>query len=143
MTKEREGQEVSAGIVDDGQGTARERRFLLGLGADVEALAEGLRWLPDRLPYVYNIQARAGVSDEQDVLLLVKGVGEEGPEIAFHTGRTMVEALLSYPARLRAGKVKFKPDDFPPSNYEEIAAYVNRTVEHSRATWWRRTQSAE
>jgi len=75
--------------------------------------------------------------------MLVKAVGEEYPVIAFHSGRTMVSTLLSWTARVRAGKVVWKQDEFPPGNYDAIEAYIRGEVEHVRKTWWGRSQGGE
>ncbi len=116
------------------QASARELRFLEGLGADVEALGESLRWIPGREPLVYNIQLRAGVREQQDVLMLVKAVGEGGALVAFHSGRTMIDALLSWPGRLRAGKVNWKQDEYTPTNYEGIERFIKGWVLHIEMT---------
>lgn len=120
----------------------REARMLIEKGEQLEALGENLRWLPDRWPYVYNIQCRAAIRDNAEAMLLVKAVGEGGPLIAFHSSLTIAGALATYAARARAGKVKWKEDEYPPKNYAEISAGVIDQVEHVRKTWWGRSQGS-
>lgn len=114
--------------------SAWQERHLITWGLDVEALGETLRRLPNRWPFVYNVQLRLPIRDNADVLMLVKAVGEGGPVIAFHGGRTMVTALITWPARVRAGKVEWREDIYPPGNYAEIEDYILKEVEYFEKT---------
>lgn len=108
---------------------AATQRILVEMGMKVEAFGQAVRHLKQRPPHVYNIQLRSPVRTSHDVLMLVKAVGESGPVIAFHTGATMAEAVLTWASRLNAGRIKWREDDYPPSNYEEIAGFIEAEVE--------------
>lgn len=127
-------QQKDNAIPDPGYARRVTERYMLGLGEDIEALMECLRWLPGRQPYVYQIQLRAPMRDQQDWLMLIKGVGEEGPVIAFHSGRTPAECMLTYPPRMRAGKLTWREDEYTPDKYPEIAEHIQNHIRHMEAT---------
>lgn len=127
-------QQESSMIQEPGMRHARDQRYIIELGIDIEAFGESLRWLPERQPYVYQIQLRAPVRDEQDWSMLIKASEESEPVIAFHSGRTAPEAIRTYARRLRAGKLKWREDEYPPDKFAEIAQYIEKWVEHITKT---------
>jgi len=104
-------------------------RLLMEAGKSLHAFGDSLRWLKQRPPQIYNIQFRWPIRAQQEVLMMVKAVSEVGPVIAFHSDRTVVTCIISWSSRLSAGRIKWKADDKPPSNYEQIAEHVTKEVE--------------
>lgn len=109
---------------------ASTRRILMEWGMQIEAFGEAVRLREDQPRQVYNIQLRAITRNGQDVLMLVKAVGEEGPLIAFHSGTSMRNAILTWPARLNAGRIAWREDEYPPDKYDEIKKYINSELEY-------------
>ncbi len=131
MAKEQEVVKVVPEVQQLERLSARESRIMVEWGLEVEALKETLRHVPGRMPFVYNLQLRAPVKDTHGYLMLIKAVGESGPVVAFHSDRTLVDCLLTYAPRVRAGKIEWREDEFPPSNFDEIAEYILDEVEYA------------
>lgn len=109
---------------------AAGQRALLDLGKGLQAFGISLRWLKQRPPHVYNIQFRQPIREMQETLMLVKAVSEDGPVIAFHSDASVVACIHSWSTRLSAGRIKWREDEYPPSNYEQIKAFILKEVEY-------------
>ncbi len=122
---------------------AAMQRIFFAMGARLESFGQSVRWDRHDKVLVYNVQLRAAIREQQDVLMMVKGVGPDGPVIAFHSDRTMIDCIESWPARLNAGKISWKEDEFPPKNYQQIMIYAIAQLEYHLQHWGDAPQGSE
>lgn len=99
-------------------------RFYVEHGERLQNLEFMLTWRVKAQLFVYKLEVRWPLTQEGDLLCILKAVSTEGPLIAFHSDRTIVAVLGSLSGRLRAGKLKWRVDEYPPTNYEEIAGAI-------------------
>ncbi len=63
-------------------------------------------------PTLLGLSIRCDPADERGVLVIAKGLGEDGPVVAFHRGETIVEAVQGMSRRLKNQTAKWKEDEF-------------------------------
>lgn len=63
-------------------------------------------------PELYELKIKCDRSDPQGVLVMAKGVGEDGYLVAFHRGETVVEAVVGITRRLKNHTLKWKRDEY-------------------------------
>lgn len=63
-------------------------------------------------PTLTEIRIRCDPSDEMGVLIIAKGLSEDGPVVAFHRGETIVEAVQGMARRLKNQTAKWKEDQY-------------------------------
>lgn len=61
-------------------------------------------------PELLGLRVSCDASDERGVLIVVKGLGEDGYLVAFHRGESIVEALQGVANRLKNHTLKWKED---------------------------------
>lgn len=67
-------------------------------------------------PTLTEIRIRCDPDDDMGVLIIAKGLSEDGPVVAFHRGETIVEALTGMARRLKNQSAKWKEDEYGKSN---------------------------
>jgi len=120
-------QETEAGL-EFTAGRAALLRHYVSQGEAIENLRFATVWQPNRVVWMYNMFIRFPRKDTEDHLVIVKGVSEEGPVIAFHGGSGLVAALLSFGDRYRRGKLNWRPDEEPPQSYVEYEVHIRGRV---------------
>lgn len=63
-------------------------------------------------PTLTEVRIKCDPSDEQGVLVVVKGHSDDGPVVAFHRGESVVEALQGVCARLSNHTLKWREDQY-------------------------------
>lgn len=63
-------------------------------------------------PVLLGFNVRCAPDDEQGVLVIAKGLSEDGPVVAFHRGETIVEAVQGMARRLKNETAKWRRDEF-------------------------------
>lgn len=62
---------------------------------------------------VVDVRIKETPDGQDPYLIMVKGYDAEGtPVIAFHSGGTVLEGLASCARRLKAGQMKWRPDEY-------------------------------
>lgn len=62
-------------------------------------------------PALIELRIKCDSSDEMGVLVIAKGLSEDGPVIAFHRDENVVAALSGMASRLRNQTAKWKKDE--------------------------------
>jgi len=63
-------------------------------------------------PTLTELRVRCDPEDEMGVLVVAKGLSEDGPVVAFHRGETIVEAVQGMARRLKNQTAKWKEDEY-------------------------------
>jgi len=105
--------------VADELGVAEVVRFYSEVGRDVVALGRMLGAATETRPFVYELRVDLWPASNTGGLTVAKGFGAEGSLIAFQEGSGLVGQLRGLYGRMRAGKLRFSEDKFPPGNYEK------------------------
>lgn len=63
-------------------------------------------------PVLTELRIRCDPSDDQGVLVVVKGYTEKGYVVAFHRGETVVEALVGAARRVSNHTLKWREDEY-------------------------------
>lgn len=106
------------------------KRFYEQSGKDMESLRLSLSNYKDAGQYVYKVELRAPSAKSVEWLCIVKMMSEEGVFIAFNSGGSFYAALIGLASRLRAGKLEWHDDSYPPEDHAERLAYL-----HKNETW--------
>lgn len=75
--------------------------------------------------------------------MMVKAVIDGDPVIAFHSGRTMVECIRTWAARLNAGKITWREDEYPPNKFERVVAFAQKEALYFMKNWGGASLGAE
>lgn len=67
-------------------------------------------------PVLTEIRVRCDPEDAQGVLIVAKGLSEDGHVVAFHRGETIVEALQGMARRLKNQTAKWRKDEYAGSS---------------------------
>lgn len=105
-------------------------RHLEQRGLEFERLQLSLSNMRDAGFFVYKAELRSPNEKSTEWLCILKGVGPDGPKIAFNSGGTFFTALLGAGRRLRGGLLEWHEDSYPPDDIEERLAYM-----HENQTW--------
>ena len=63
-------------------------------------------------PQLTELRIRCDPADEMGVLVIAKGLSEDGQVVAFHRGETVVEAVAGMAKRLKNQTAKWKSDEY-------------------------------
>lgn len=63
-------------------------------------------------PVLVELRVRCDPADDMGVLVVAKGLSEDGPVVAFHRGETIVEAVQGMARRLKNQTAKWKEDEY-------------------------------
>lgn len=128
MTEDAKITVVDAEWFDEDPGNAAVNRYYRDLGKRLENLRLSLQRRRQDGIYIYNIQLRWPNPKNQQYLAILKAVTDEGPVVAFNSDGAWFSALLGIESRLRAGKLDWLKDDYPPDNWVEVAAFLHKTT---------------
>lgn len=103
-------------------------RFFYGLGERLERLRIGVRAYRRHGYYIYKLEARIPTQRRHTYLILVKALTEEGPVIAFHASDDWVEGLLALGGVIRAGRLEWHKDEYPPEDWREMMAFMHKNT---------------
>jgi len=128
MTTEEKQPELSVEWFDEDPGAAAINRYYRDLGKRLENLRLSLQRRRNDGVFVYNIQIRWPNVKNPQYLSIIKAVTDDGPVVAFNSDGAWFSALLGIESRLRAGKLDWLKDNYPPDNWSEIAAFLHKTT---------------
>lgn len=111
--------EMPLSVEEDDVGQAAVRRYYSDLGKRLEAFRLSLTNLTQQDIFVTSINIRFPIKAGDGTLLVLKGVSQEGPHIAFASGYNFTEAIFAMGGRLRSGTVEWKPDSFPHDDWQK------------------------
>jgi len=95
------------------------------LGLDMGRLDKMLRTPTDTRPFVYEIRIDLWPASGNAGLVVLKGFGADGSIVAFQDGVGLLGLLRGVEGRLRAGKTRWKEDEYSPKNYgKRVAGYL-------------------
>lgn len=63
-------------------------------------------------PVLTELRIRCDPADDMGVLVIAKGLTEDGQVVAFHRGETIVEAVQGMARRLKNQTAKWKEDEY-------------------------------
>lgn len=107
------------GVVEPQRNAAASSRWMLELGQQIERLAFMLRKPTEARPFVYEVRFDLLPAKANDGLLVLKGFGEEGGLCSFVNGGSFLGLLRQGEELMGAGKLKWYPDQYEPSNYQK------------------------
>ncbi len=128
MTEKQNELPLPATTPEDDIGKAAVARYYRGLGREVDQFRMMVGSLGQGGRLVNGINVRGPRTGSPGHLLVVKTLSEEGPSVSFTGGNGWIETILAFGARLRAGQVEWKEDQFATEGWEEQFEYlkVNR-----------------
>lgn len=127
MEQTNSGTESSVGVVLPDNVAALTRHYI-ELGEGLEKLRQAAVWQPSKGVFMYNLFVRFPRNDQEEHLIIAKGVSRDGPQITFHGGQGLVGALIGLGVRYRMGKMNWRLDDSPPPSYEIYDDYIDKRV---------------
>lgn len=105
------------GIAEPIRNSAATERWLSELGQASEHLGHMMRKPTESRPFVYEARFDLMPVKGDGFLLVLKGFGADGGLCAFHNDISFVGLLRGASAQMKAGKLKWYPDQYEPSNY--------------------------
>ena len=63
-------------------------------------------------PALLELRIKCDPADEMGVLVIAKGLSEDGPVIAFHRDESVVQAIVGMARRLRNHTAKWREDEY-------------------------------
>lgn len=112
-------------------GEARILRFWQDIGKSYDQSRETLTNLKNQGIFVYNLNIKWPRPANPDFLLICKAVTEDdGSVIAFHNSSQWGTLIPGFASRLMAGAIEWRPDEYPPDNWQELIAF-----HHERSTY--------
>ncbi len=106
--------------------SAAARKWDEERGAEICYVAEWLRRRSVEGVYLYEIVYRADLQQRDDPMLLIKGIDDGSPVVAFVYAQGLLTGLSTLAGLLRAGKLKWREDQFPSNKVKQV---TNPTAE--------------
>ena len=103
---------------EDGVSSAANR-WMRDLGVETEGLGHKMRKPTSSRPFVYEVRFDLLPAKAPEMLLVLKGFGEEGGLCAFVNAGSFVQLLRQANGLMASGKMKWYGDDYTPSNYQK------------------------
>lgn len=97
-------------------------KWLAELGGQLNSLSDMIRKPTEVRPFIYELRIDLLPAGKRDMLLIAKGFGADDALVAFHNGVGFLTVLRGFEGQLRAGKVRWYVDSYPPNTYEERKA---------------------
>lgn len=120
MSTEEEKSQVQA-LLDEMSSTQAEMlRHHQQLGKEWENLRFALAHRKDRDFYPYEMKIRWPKTWDGDFFLVLRVAKEEGAQVGFHSGSSLVDVLVTLAGRVSSGHFKTRPDDYEPEWYGEV-----------------------
>jgi len=107
---------------DRAGGSESTDRWMAELGEEIELLGFMMRKPLEGRPFVYEIRIDLIPGKGGSAVLVAKGFGDAGGLVAFHNASGFLGLLRGFEAQLRAGKVNWIEDQYPPANYDKRRA---------------------
>jgi len=97
-------------------------------GEEICYIAERLRKHDSQGVWMYEIGYRVDLLQRSEPMLIVKGIGDELPQVAFVYSQGLLTAMSNLAGLLRAGKLKWRPDLYPSGKAKKAIESLQEAV---------------